>query len=228
MSPRALHDSLWVLESPMRAGPLELGTRTAIVRRADGGLVVHSPGPIAGDGATEAAVAALGPVRALIAPNALHHLFLGAWSRAFPEAECFAAPGVAAKQPELKLVELGAAPPPAWAGTLDQLPLAGMPRVCEVAFFHPASRSLILTDLCFHVRRGPWLTRALLRVNGAWDRFGMSRIGRSLVRDRAALRRSLDALLEWDFDRIVVAHGDVLEHGGRAALREAFAWLDNT
>jgi hypothetical protein len=45
------------------------------------------------------------------------------------------------------------------------------------------------------------------------------------VRDRAAARRSLETILAWDFDRVVVTHGRALETGGREALRRAFAWL---
>jgi len=32
-------------------------------------------------------------------------------------------------------------------------------------------------------------------------------------------------ILAWDFDRVVVAHGEVLESGGREALRQGYAWL---
>ena len=34
---------------------------------------------------------------------------------------------------------------------------------------------------------------------------------------------SLERILEWDFERILPSHGEVLERGGRDALREA--WL---
>ena len=224
MRPKPLDESIWTLESPLRSGPLELGARTSLIRLPDGGLVAHSPGPLGPETAAE--IAALGPVRALIAPNSMHHLFLGTWLDAFPDAQCFAARGVAAKQPGLELVEVGAAAPALLGGALESCPLEGMPALNEIAFFHPASRSLLLTDLCFHLRRGPWLTRLLLRINQAWDRFGPSRICRSMVKDRGALRASLDVVLAWEFERVVVCHGDVLESGGRDALREAFAWLD--
>jgi hypothetical protein len=46
-----------------------------------------------------------------------------------------------------------------------------------------------------------------------------------MVKDRAALRASVDTVLSWDFERVVVCHGEVLEHGGREALRSGFAWL---
>jgi hypothetical protein len=45
------------------------------------------------------------------------------------------------------------------------------------------------------------------------------------LRDKAAARRFLDRILGWDFDRIVVGHGELVETGGRDALRSAYAWL---
>jgi hypothetical protein len=83
----------------------------------------------------------------------------------------------------------------------------------------------VLTDLCFHVQRSSSpVARAFFRANGMWRRFGPSRLVRLLgVSDRAAFRGSLEQVLRWDFERIVPGHGDVLEHGGPAALRAA--WL---
>ena len=43
--------------------------------------------------------------------------------------------------------------------------------------------------------------------------------------DRAAFRRSLDRVLAWPFERVVVAHGSVKERGGRAELEEGYSWL---
>jgi hypothetical protein len=64
-----------------------------------------------------------------------------------------------------------------------------------------------------------------MRVNSAYGRFGPSRLLRFAIRDKAACRRSIDRILEWDFERVVVTHGEVLESGGREALRSAYAWL---
>jgi hypothetical protein len=43
--------------------------------------------------------------------------------------------------------------------------------------------------------------------------------------DRAAARRSLDALLALPFDRLVVGHGAPLATGAQAALAAAYEWL---
>ncbi|MBV9127753.1 MAG: hypothetical protein JO117_06655, partial [Verrucomicrobia bacterium] len=47
---------------------------------------------------------------------------------------------------------------------------------------------------------------------------GVSRIFRKLaIRDPAALRESLQKVCEWDFDRVIVAHGGVIETEGKHA-----------
>jgi hypothetical protein len=46
------------------------------------------------------------------------------------------------------------------------------------------------------------------------------------MRDRTAVRASLEHILAWDFDRILVGHGRNLETGGKPALRAGFAFLN--
>jgi hypothetical protein len=62
-------------------------------------------------------------------------------------------------------------------------------------------------------------------VVGATGRFGPHRLIRTAFRDKAAVRESIDRMLGWDFDRVVMSHGRVLETGGRAAIEAAFAYL---
>jgi hypothetical protein len=110
---------------------------------------------------------------------------------------------------------------------VDQLFFRGRPLENEVVFLHRASRTLILCDLVFNFGpRAPFATRLLARLIGSYDRFGPSRLDPLLIRDRQAARESLEHMLTWDFDRIIVAHGDdILESGGQQALRSGYAWL---
>lgn len=41
----------------------------------------------------------------------------------------------------------------------------------------------------------------------------------------AAARASLERILSWDFDRIILAHGHLIETNGKRALREAYSFL---
>ena len=226
-----LAPDLAVLDHPLKVGGLSLGTRTTAVRRADGSVTLISPGPLDDDSA--AAIAALGPVGAIVAPNLLHHLYLAAALARFPAARLFAPAALAKKQPTLAIAgpPAAAAAAAAAAGAaadaaLMTIDVGGMPKLQETVFVHAPSRTLVATDLAFNLRPPtPWLTRTVMRFNGGFDRFGPTRIFRSLVADRAALRASVERVLAADFDRVIVAHGQVLPSGGREALRAGFAWL---
>ena len=222
---QSMGEGIWVLDQPMRMpGGIEIGTRSAVVRLADGGLLLHCPGPLSEEQRGE--VRALGPVQEILAPNAFHHLFLEEAVEHFPDARVHAVASLHAKYPDLPLQPLGGEPDPAWQGVLEQQVIAGAPRMDEVVCFHPESRTLLLVDLCFNMRRfGNRRTEWFMRLAGAHGRFGPSRLARSMIRDRAAVRASLDRVLEWDFDQVVVTHGERLERGGRDALREAFGFL---
>ncbi|MFT6395934.1 MAG: hypothetical protein ACJAYU_000676 [Bradymonadia bacterium] len=218
-----LHGELWVTEAPQRFFGLELGARTTIVRLPDSGLVVHSP--VASSEALFDEVRALGRVDYLIAPNCFHHLHVGAWVSAFPDASLHLAPGLDQKRPDLQgtiLVSAGDAP---WGEELDQISLDGLPALNEVVFFHSASRTLIATDIAFNIgNKSPALTRLAFRMAGTYNTLSPTFLERILVRDKTAFRESLKRMFEWPFERVIVAHGAVSEIGGREQLERGYAW----
>ena len=223
---RKIGDEIWATQAPMVVfGLLDIGTRMTVIRLADGGLFLHSPTPL--DTAPRAAVDALGPVRCIVAPNYVHHLYVGDWKRAYPQALLLGAPGLDTKRRDLAWdAILGETPHPAYGASLDQVLLAGAPYMNEIAFFHRASRTLLLTDAAFHPTpassRG---ARVWMKLTTVRDGFGPNALVRWFIRDRRAMRASIDRVLAWDFDRVTVTHGEVLESGGRAALARAYAWL---
>jgi hypothetical protein len=222
---RQLDEDLWTLERPLRVFGLEIGARMTVIRLANGELFLHSPVDL--DAATRAALGDLGPVRHIAAPNKVHHLYFAEVAAAYPEATRYAAPGLPEKRPDLVFHNvLGDEPPAAWSGEIDQLWFRGAPHVEEIVFCHRPSRTLLLTDLAFNVResRSLW-TQLWLRANGVYARFGPSRLIRALIRDEKAARGCLDRILAWDFDRVVVSHGVVLQSRGRRVLRDAYKWM---
>jgi uncharacterized protein DUF4823/uncharacterized protein DUF4336 len=222
---RQLESDLWVTESSLRFLGLEVGARMTVIRLADRRLLVHSPVAAAPELVRE--VQALGPVAYLVAPNRLHHLFVGEWQRAFPGASVYVAPGLESKRPDLQIAGvLGDAPEAGWADAVDQVSIRGIPSTNEVVFFHRPSATLIVSDLAFNVgASSPLLTRIAFRISGAYGRLSPTFLERVLVRDRAAFRRSLTRILEWPFERVIVAHGEICERGGRVALARGYSWL---
>lgn len=222
---RPLATDLWVAEAPLSVFGAEIGARMTVVRLDDGTLWLHSP--IAPDAALKAEIDALGPVSCLVAPNLYHHLYLEAAQRAWPDARTYAPPALGLKRPDLRIDEvLGGKAPQAWRHQIDQVPLQGAPKLGETLFFHRASKTLLIADLAFHMVSHPsWWTRALLGWLGVMGRLATSRNTRRLFEDPAALHLGTDRVLGWDFDRVILCHGEIIETGGRERVAELFAQL---
>ena len=228
-APRNLAANLWVVDRPFKLPyvRVEVGTRMTCIRLTGGRLVLHSPVKL--DAALRQSLDALGEIKAIVAPNRLHHLFLAEYITSYPQARVYTAPSLRKKRPDLRITsELGDEPQNEWRGEIEQHLFRGAPPLNEVVFFHPATRTLVLTDLAFNIsknaaKRSPlfyWL----------WDvgHFGPHRFVRIRgIRDRLAAGASVERILRWNFDRIIVSHGDVLESGGYEQFASAFAFLRN-
>ena len=222
---RQLADDLWIADRPQRFYGLAVGARMTVMRLADASLLLHSP--IALDDGVRRELDALGTVRYAVAPNRVHHLYAGKVVEAYPESRLWIAPGLERKRPDLRYVAmLGDEAPAEWRRQVDQTFFRGRPYENEVVFCHRASRTLILCDLAFNFGPSAALTtRILMSLIRSYGTFGPTKLDPLLIRDRPAARASLERILAWDFDRVIVAHGEVLEHGGPALLRSGYAWL---
>jgi hypothetical protein len=222
---RQLDDDLWVTERPQSFLGLPVGARMSVIRLTGGRLWLHSP--VALDAGLRAQLDALGRVSFAVAPNRLHHLYAGDVAKSYPEVRLWIAPGLERKRPDLAHeAVLTDEAPLEWRGELDQVFFRGRPYENEVAFCHRASRTLLLCDLAFNFGPSSALpTRLLMKAIRSYGRLSPTKLDPLLIRDRPAARESLERILAWDFDRVIVAHGDVQEQGGHALLREGYAWL---
>ncbi|MCS5635443.1 MAG: DUF4336 domain-containing protein [Myxococcota bacterium] len=223
---RNLDDDLWVADHDLTMpGGIAIGTRTTLVRLSDGGLFMHSPGPLSPE--LVDSINALGPVRHIVAPNDFHHLYVEENAKAWPEARIHVSAGLPAKRVDLAAAEvLGDEVPGEWAADLEQVWMRGAPRVNEVVFYHPRSRTLVVTDLAFNLAQGgSFMVRLFLRLNGVAGRFTASRFMKLMYRDRAAAGESARRVFAWDFDRVILTHGEVVDTGAKKRLEPEFAWL---
>ncbi len=123
---------------------------------------------------------------------------------------------------------LGDGPPQCWADDLDQLVFKGNPLIEEVLFFQRESRTVILDDLIqIHpIVKGKPFRNALFKLAGvASPDGGVPHDIRMTFTNRKLPRRSLEKLLSWDFDRLIIAHGPCIEKDAKPFVREAFRWL---
>jgi len=210
-----LAENLWLLAYPLTILGLDIRRNVTVIRLASGELVIHSTGPFTAE--DQAAVAALGPVGWMADAMLDHDTFASRGRASFPGCPYLAPQGFsAASEPLLPA-------PAAWAGQIEVLKIEGAPSFSEHVFWHRPSRTLIVADLVFNFEAPPFFAKLLLGAaitSGA--RPGMSRRFLHAVTDRAALSASLERMMQWDFDRVVVGHGDVIRTGAREKLRRLF------
>lgn len=205
-------DSIWIADGPIVRGfGFPFPTRMIVVRLADGGVWINSP--VEWTPEDMLSVARIGPVKHLVSPTPLHDWRLEAWAKAFPDAHTWPA------------TSLGEAAPPDWGSDLDQIVFRGSRVLNEVEFLHRPSRTLIMGDFIqnyAHGRNGALkLFFKLAGVDG-----GMPIDARaSFIGNKALGRASLERLLAWDFDKVVLAHGACIERDAPSFVRRAFAWL---
>ena len=174
------------------------------------------------------AIDRLGPVAWLIAPNSLHYWHIADWQAIYPSARTLAVPDLAmrAKRPfRIDATLDGEAVLP------EELETVFVPGtlVNEAVFFHRPSRTVVLTDLIenFEPQRiRSRLYRGLVRLSGAAHPDGKAPIDLRLTfwPRRARVRRAVAAILGWDCERVVMAHGLPYERDGAVELRRALRW----
>ena len=182
-----VHDTLWVAEGEIVSFfGIPYPTRSVIVRLQNGDLWVWSPVKLA-PGLT-AEVDRLGPVRHLVSPNKLHHLYLKQWKAAYPEAQLWGPQSTIKKRPDLTFREaLQDSPPQEWCPDIDQAWFRGSFAMDEIVFCHRPSATAIVADLIqtfsdrfLREHWGGW--RFLARLDDSGRRLGSRGTGSFLSR----------------------------------------------
>jgi hypothetical protein len=226
----AFAPNVWIVDGPrVRDMGVLFPTRMVVVSLSDGSVWVDSPVPVPFE--TLKGITELGPVRYLVAATPRHVWRLDAWHTLFPEAELWASRPTpfTLKKGHLPLSgTLGDRSNPAWADDLDQLAFKGSPLIEEVLFLHRASRTLILDDLIqLHPSvKGRPLRNAFFKLEGvAAPPGGVGLEIRLSFTQRELARRSLEKLLSWDFEKLIIAHGACIEKDAKSFVEQAFHWL---
>ncbi len=225
---KALHEDLFYVEDEVRFYGARLQTRMVVARLAGRRLWVYSPLPMSEPLAR--ALDALGDVTWVLSPNKIHNQGLSSFRARYPKAEIWASPGLPERRSDLSFTGvLGNAPEPAWADAIDQRATVGNCFFSEVVCLHRASRTLIVADLVETIAAETvpgQVARTLARLGGVLGRALPSPEFRLYTDDPDAARARLDEIAAWPFERILMAHGTLVETDAHAVFREVIEHLD--
>ena len=216
-------DDIYVQARPFNLFGFNIGVRMAIIR-LNQGLLIYSPVKMNPQLVEE--IRQLGEVKWILAPNAYHHLFAGHCQQAFPEAALYLAPGLEKKRSDLipKAILLDQQDFP-WSQELESAAIKGMPKFNEYVLFDKRSNTLICCDLIFNLHNPQGLmTRLYHLFMCPANRPAVSRVFRAMIKDKAAFTNSLKPALNFPTEKIIMAHGLIINEKGQTILKEL--WLD--
>ncbi|CCJ05958.1 hypothetical protein [Methylocystis sp. SC2] len=225
-------DSLWLADGDIvDFFSFPYPTRMLIARFADSALWVWSPVKLSAE--LRAEVDALGRVAHLVSPNKLHHLYLGEWKEAYPNAKLWGPLSTIRRRPELAFEPpLQDSPPPEWGDAIDQAWFRGSVIMDEIVFFHRPSGVAIFADLI-----EAFSDQFLCAHWSAWRRWLARLDGITLAAPHAPLewrlsflcrgpaRTARDKILGWPIKQAVIAHGERPSANASEFVRGALAWL---
>ncbi|MBD2465710.1 DUF4336 domain-containing protein [Oscillatoria sp. FACHB-1407] len=231
---RAIAPDLWVAEQPLKYFGLEVGTRMTVIRLNQDRLVIIAPIQLQDDMIDQ--INQLGNVSDIIAPNLYHHLFLNQCKQRYPNATLWATSGLQDKCPDLWIDQVLSDHTIKSFNGLEAAQVAGfntfdikgyMP-LNEWVFFHAKSRTLIITDLAFHFDRQSSPSAQLIsKVLGGYQQLRPSLLEKIATRDKEQVRQSLQPILAWDFERVIMAHGSIIEQDGKRLFQRGYEWFLN-
>jgi hypothetical protein len=207
-----------ILKYPFPVFGIDFARNVTVLRLRNQRLLIHSSAPFSA--ADVERIMQFGKPAWLIDATLLHDSFAKHGRAAFPNIPYLAPPGFS----EVSRIDTQplCPAPPEWSGQIDVLPIEGT-RKGEYAFFHRASRTLIVADLTFNFppdTRG-WPRFFVRHIMGLPQLRGVSVFFKMLISDRKAFERSINKLLELDFTRMIVAHRDAVEADPKSILKQS-------
>jgi hypothetical protein len=227
MSFKPIGDSIWVKHFPFRLLGAPFGKTTTVIRLENGDLIIHSAAPLASEDV--AAVGELGRPRWLMEGSRMHETFAASMRTLFPEATYLLPPRFPLSfdhlAPAEKLRVKGL--PESWRGEVEMERIGGVPAVEEHAVWHRSSRTLILSDFVFNMALDPGerVPFFLRWISGIKVFPATSRLVKFATKDKKAVAKSIDRILEWDIDQVVVGHGEIMTVNAKDLLKETLDWV---
>jgi hypothetical protein len=197
---------------------MTLPVRSVLASVSAGGVLI-SPG----SGLTIEQLESLKCVTDLVAPNLLHCAGIPNAGRVFPKARIWGPLNCISAKPNINWThEIS---PKNWPfqNELSVLQIEGLPRTNECVFVHKKSKTLIVCDLCFNLTHpqgiGAWI---ILHLMGTYQKFAISKLVIKMIKDHVAFQKSIANIFSYDFENIVVSHGEIISGNGKEILRQAF------
>lgn len=176
--------------------------RSFLIRENDK-LVVISPANFDSQKIQE--IKSFDPSIDFISPNNFHNVNIGKMKNLFPNANFFG-PKRSAKQSNIELRPIKEFE----SESITSIKIDGHKMMSETAFFHIPSKTMIVADLFFNVRKQlDFISNIVLAITGTKSKMGISNLIKISRSNKELFKQSAYSLLDYPFERIAPAHGEI-------------------
>ena len=222
---KKLDENIWTHEDAMSLMGTHLPLRMTIIKLSDDTLWVHSPTQLSAQMKNE--VDALGTVSCIVGASNGHNNWLKQWQQAYPQATLYVSAGIPKKLGLADYQLLDESSENIWQDNLVHEYMDGVPFFNESVFLHTSSKSLIVTDFIqnYDDKKPSGLKQIL--ANKLFRLIGFKgtciapplKMG-FMIKDKAKFSACIARIQALDFDRIIVAHGDIIDSNAKQVLND--------
>jgi len=236
---RQVHPEIWTFTQPFtRSGFVKIGLRGTVIKLKSNDLFVFNPVNAEQDGeAIKRKLDEIGKVKWIVCPDLKHNLFAKKYKEWYPDAQVIGMEGLPEKKKDLHFdIVYGQNFNTQKWGFEDEIDSAYFSGFVnkDVAYFHRASKTLVVADLLWNLpaneaysmtntspKSGIFSRFAnnVMNPYSSWQRGFLKFAG---MKDKDAMKRDVQKVLSWDFERILMCHGDPIEKDAKEAWKSAY------
>lgn len=83
-----------------------------------------------------------------------------------------------------------------------------------------------MTDTAFYFDETfPMTTKLVSKIMGGYKKLRPSLLEQLATQEKEKVKQSVQKVLRWDFRRVIVAHGSIVEHDAKKQFKEGYEWF---
>ena len=218
--------NVWVIEgSFVKDMGLTFSTRMIVVKLSDGMIWICDPVKISEN--AQKSIEKIGEIKYLIASTQRHIWRLNSWHKQFPNAELWSCGNIPKKLKKLPYKGI-LSNTSIWDNDFEQIIFEGNKYLSEMVFYHKVSKTIFMGDIIQNnvkIKGRPFTNFIFWLSGAAYPNGGVGLDLRLTFTDKNRTRKSLDHILSWDFDKLIIAHGPCVTENAKEYVKRAFNWL---
>jgi len=235
---RQINPNILTFTQPFsRSNLFKVGLRGSAIRLANNEVFIINPVNAQEDETLiKSKLDELGKVKWIACPNTKHHLYAKKYKEWYPDAQMIGMEGLPAKKKDLKFDQIlgitSSKEKFGYESEIESVYFSGFINR-DVAFYHRPTKTMFVADLLFNLpaieaysvgkaqASSEKIPKSFMNPWSFWQKAFLFLAG---LKNRKEMKKDLKKVSEWEFERIVMCHGEIIEQNAKDAWNSAYSW----